>query len=44
MVKSKGTSGQSGATASSNGWAKSHGDKLGAVQRGDRDRHWFWLA
>lgn len=44
MIKRKGTNGQSGTGANASGWAKQHGDKLGAVQHGERNRHWFWLA
>lgn len=40
--KIKGTNGQSGTGAC--GWAKSHGDKLGAVGQAERERHWFWQA
>lgn len=32
-MKRKGTNGQSGANASSNGWAKQHGDKFHVVMR-----------
>jgi len=35
----RGTNGQSGANASSNGWAKQHGDKLGMVTDSQRLYH-----